>query len=117
VCESSAEYGPSLKTENATEMIDALNDLTAKGGEDIPELFYHGMLEALELVRSGSTCYAFTDAPPKDVEKKAEVEALTLQKKVRVGKVEKVTRVHVSNGTDTATSRQSTKPWRNPRLP
>ena len=77
-------YGPVFKTTNASAMIEALRDLRADGGGDESELAFHGILEAVENVRVGSTCYFFTDASAKDVDLYPVVSSLIIEKKVKV---------------------------------
>ena len=47
-------------------MIWWIGNLTARGGGDRPELFFHAAILALRAVRPRSVCYGFTDAPAKD---------------------------------------------------
>jgi hypothetical protein len=55
-------------TRDPNTMIRWLNNLTADGGDDDPELSMHGLLGAIAEVRPGSTCYLYTDASAKDIE-------------------------------------------------
>lgn len=59
-------YGPVYITRNSEQMVRWLANLTATGGGDGPELFFHGTILVLGAARPRSTCYAFTDAPAKD---------------------------------------------------
>ena len=71
-------------TTDAQQMVWWLGNLTATGGGDEPELYFSGMILALENVRPGSSCYSFTDAAAKDAELQDEAEALALANHVEV---------------------------------
>ena len=78
------EFGPALLTTDADEMIDAVNLLDNDGGGDFEELLFSGLLLALDLVKPGSHCYLFTDAPAKDANLFSASLALAVAKEVKV---------------------------------
>ncbi|UJR14901.1 hypothetical protein I4U23_001885 [Adineta vaga] len=60
------EFGPLLITTDPQVLIDAISALTANGGGDLPELYYHGLDAALSVCERESSVFTFTDAPAKD---------------------------------------------------
>ncbi|CAL4124402.1 unnamed protein product, partial [Meganyctiphanes norvegica] len=60
------EVGPILKTEDADEFLAAVNDLTASGGGDLPEMFWQALQLALANTPDYGDIFSFTDAGGKD---------------------------------------------------
>ncbi len=60
------EWGPLIITTDAQFLTDKIANLTAYGGGDEPELYYHGLNDALKVCEANSYVYTFTDAPAKD---------------------------------------------------
>ncbi|UJR18205.1 hypothetical protein I4U23_005106 [Adineta vaga] len=77
-------WGPLTISLSPQEFRDEISKLSADGGDDIPELYYHGILEALRACESDSSLYAFTDAPAKDAYLKSEAIQLAKEKRVTV---------------------------------
>jgi len=73
-----------FQTTNASAMIAQLRRLVADGGGDEPELAWSGILLAVNNVRPGSTCYFFTDASAKDMHVYPTVQAIVMEKRIRV---------------------------------
>lgn len=53
-------------------------------GGDCPEMFYTGLLRAIELSNPGSTCFVFTDAPAKDTWLKENAMGAAQEKSMRL---------------------------------
>ncbi|KAM6971809.1 von Willebrand factor A domain-containing protein 7-like [Aplochiton taeniatus] len=70
------EFGPLIKTTDADIFKQRINELTAKGGGDIPELCLSGLQLALTAAPPSSEIFVFTDAPAKDAELKSTITAL-----------------------------------------
>ncbi|CAF1566970.1 unnamed protein product [Didymodactylos carnosus] len=77
-------YGPLTISDNPMAFTAQISKLIAHDGGDAPELYYHGVLEALKVCEYGSSMYTFTDAPAKDAYLKSEVIALATDKKVTI---------------------------------
>ncbi|XP_062566521.1 von Willebrand factor A domain-containing protein 7-like [Saccostrea cucullata] len=69
-------------TADADEMIDWLSKLSVSGGADCPEYSLSGLLTGATLSNKNSPVYIYTDAPPKDPEKEAEVINILLEKNI-----------------------------------
>ena len=76
--------GPVTVTNDAKTVIDAVNKLKATGGGDCPELAMTGLYQALLHSLPESTIRLFTDADPKDEQRRKEVMSLALENKVRI---------------------------------
>ena len=76
------DVGPVTLTSNAQEVIEAVNNLTASGGGDCPELGMTGLYQALLHCLPESIIYYFSDADVKDDWRKNEVDSLAKDKKV-----------------------------------
>jgi hypothetical protein len=59
-------WGPLTISKTPEQFVTELNKLVADGGGDEPELYYHGIVEALKVCEVGSVLYAITDAPAKN---------------------------------------------------
>nr|XP_045609987.1 von Willebrand factor A domain-containing protein 7-like isoform X1 [Procambarus clarkii] len=62
-------WGPGLRTDNATEFLEAVNALYAHNGGDIEEMFWSGLQLALSLTPDYGDIFCFTDVGAKDGEK------------------------------------------------
>ena len=71
-------------TNDAQKAIDAVNNLTANGGGDCPELGMTGLYQALLHCLPDSKLYYFSDADVKDEARKNEVMSLAKEKKVKI---------------------------------
>ena len=60
------DVGSAFVTENATELLNAVNMLSARGGGDCPELSQAALLEAIDKSFRGSRLYFYSDASAKD---------------------------------------------------
>jgi hypothetical protein len=78
------EWGPLTITTDAQFLIDKIANLTAVGGGDAPELYYHGLNDALEVCEANSYVYTFTDAPAKDAFLRPKVLARAIELKTRI---------------------------------
>ena len=76
--------GPVTITNDASTVIDAVNKLKANGGGDCPELAMMGLYKALLRSLPESTIYLFTDADPKDEQRRKEVMSLALENKIKI---------------------------------
>ena len=76
--------GPVTVTNDAEEVIEAVNNLTANGGGDCPELGMTGLYQALLHCLPESNIYYFSDADVKDESRKKEVDSLAKDKKVQI---------------------------------
>ena len=76
--------GPVTLTSNAKKVIDAVNNLTANGGGDCPELGMTGLYQALLHCLPQSNLYYFSDADVKDKARKNEVMLLAKEKRVKI---------------------------------
>jgi len=79
-----SSVGPVTVTTDANAFINALNGLSASGGDDCPELSEAGMLGALDALAEGSDLFMFTDASSKDSALTATVSSLARQKDIRI---------------------------------
>ena len=77
-------WGPLTISLNPQEFTNEISKLSADGGGDTPELYYHGILNALKKCEVGSSLYAFTDAPAKDAYLKSQTIQLAREKQVTV---------------------------------
>ena len=71
-------------TSDAKVVIEAVNNLTANGGGDCPELGMTGLYQALLHCLSESIIYYFSDADVKEEWRKNEVDFLAKEKKVKI---------------------------------
>ncbi|CAF1685410.1 unnamed protein product [Rotaria magnacalcarata] len=78
------EWGPLTITTDAQYLIDEIKNLTVFGGGDTPELYYHGVNEALQVCEPNSIVYTFTDAPAKDYYLQPKVLARAIELKSKV---------------------------------
>ncbi|CAK6971424.1 von Willebrand factor A domain-containing protein 7-like [Scomber scombrus] len=69
-------FGKMIKTTDPTAFKNAINSLSANGGEDVEELSLSGLQLALTAAPSSSEIFLFTDAPAKDKHLKSTVIAL-----------------------------------------
>ncbi|XP_051939466.1 von Willebrand factor A domain-containing protein 7-like [Hippocampus zosterae] len=69
-------FGPLLITTNADKFKESINELTASGGGDVPELCLSGLQLALTAAPPSSEIFVFTDAPAKDADLKSTITAL-----------------------------------------
>ena len=76
--------GPVTVTSDAQRAIDAVNNLTASGGGDCPELGMTGLYQALLRCLPETIIYYFSDADVKDEFRKNEVMSLAKEKKVKI---------------------------------
>ncbi|XP_068697149.1 von Willebrand factor A domain-containing protein 7-like [Montipora foliosa] len=81
---SDPEVGPVTVTNDAQEVIDAVNNLAANGGGDCPELGMAGLYQALLRCLPESVIVFFSDADSKDEHRKNEVSSLAKEKKVKL---------------------------------
>ena len=79
-----SDVGPVTVTNDAQEVIEAVNNLTANGGGDCPELGMTGLYQALLHCLPESNIYYFSDADVKDEWRKNEVDSLAKDKKVKL---------------------------------
>ncbi|CAF1439252.1 unnamed protein product [Rotaria magnacalcarata] len=77
-------WGPLTTSLTPQQFTNEISKLTATGGGDGPELYYHGILDALQVCEIGSSLYAFTDAPAKDAYLKSQVVQLAKDKRVTI---------------------------------
>ena len=78
------EVGPVTVTSDANVVIEAVNNLTANGGGDCPELGMTGLYQALLHCLPESIIYYFSDADAKDEWRKNEVDSLAKEKRVKI---------------------------------
>ena len=71
-------------TSDAEVVIEAVNNLTANGGGDCPELGMTGLYQALLHCLPESNILYFSDADVKDESRKNEVESLAKEKKAKI---------------------------------
>ena len=76
--------GPVTVTSDAKTVIDAVNNLTASGGGDCPELGMTGVYQALLHCPPETIIYYFSDADVKDEDREREVMSLAKEKKVKI---------------------------------
>ncbi|XP_022075423.2 von Willebrand factor A domain-containing protein 7-like isoform X2 [Acanthochromis polyacanthus] len=70
------DFGPVIRTADADKFKVSINNLTAIGGGDNPELSLSGLQLALTAAPPSSQIFVFTDAPAKDTQLKETVTAL-----------------------------------------
>ncbi|XP_056135621.1 von Willebrand factor A domain-containing protein 7-like [Lampris incognitus] len=70
------DFGPLITTSNADVFKDRINELSAKGGGDLPEMCLSGLQLALTAAPSSSDIFVFTDAAAKDAHLKSTITAL-----------------------------------------
>ena len=78
------EVGPVTVTSDAKTVIEAVNNLTASGGGDCPELGMTGLYQALLHCLPETNIYYFSDADVKDEDRENEVLSLAKKKKVKI---------------------------------
>ena len=78
------EVGPVTVTSDANTVIDAVNNLTASGGGDCPELGMTGVYQALLHCPPETIIYYFSDADVKDEHREREIMSLAKEKKVKI---------------------------------
>lgn len=78
------EWGPLIITTDAQFLIDKITNLTVFDGGDLPELYYHGLNDALEVCETNSLVYTFTDASAKDAYLRPKVHARATEIKARI---------------------------------
>ncbi|CAF3901108.1 unnamed protein product [Rotaria sp. Silwood2] len=78
------KWGPLTITTDVQFFIDKIKNLTVDGGGDEPELYYHGLNEALQVCEMNSIIYTFTDAPAKDAYLRSKVFARATELKSRI---------------------------------
>ena len=78
------EVGPVTVTSDAKTVIEAVNNLTATGGGDCPELGMTGLYQALLHCLPETNIYYFSDADVKDENRENEVLSLAKKKKVKI---------------------------------
>ena len=76
--------GPVTVTSDAKTVIDAVNNLTASGGGDCPELGMTGVYQALLHCPPETIIYYFSDADVKDEYREREIMSLAKEKKVKI---------------------------------
>ena len=76
--------GPVTVTSDAKTVIDAVNNLTASGGGDCPELGMTGVYQALLHCPPETIIYYFSDADVKDEHREREIMSLAKEKKVKI---------------------------------
>ena len=77
-------WGPLTISETPEDFTAEISNLIAFGGGDGPELYYHGIVEALKVCEIGSFLYAFTDAPAKDAYLKSQAIQLAKEKRATI---------------------------------
>lgn len=77
-------WGPLTVTTDAQLFIGTIRNLTVIGNEDRPELYFHGLHDALEVCEANSIVYTFTDAPAKDGYLRPQVMARAKELNVRI---------------------------------
>ena len=76
--------GPVTETTDVNVFKNALNTLSAHGGDDCPELSQAGMLEALAASDDGGELFMFTDANSKDTALAGTVDSLAASKDIKL---------------------------------
>ena len=77
-------WGPLTVSSTCEAFTSEITKLRARGGGDEPELFYHGIIAALQQCEIGSTIFAFTDGPAKDNDLRGVALRLAMEKRVTV---------------------------------
>lgn len=80
-------WGPLTVTQDPVIFAQKINKLYAYGGGDVPELFYHGVLDAVRACEPNSVLYVFTDAPAKDEYLRPTTEMLAKDKNVKINPI------------------------------
>ncbi|CAF2816456.1 unnamed protein product [Rotaria sp. Silwood2] len=75
-------WGPVTISKTPEAFVSEISKLYAHDGGDTPELYYHGIVDALKACEIGSVLYAFTDAPAKDAYLKSQAVQLAKEKRV-----------------------------------
>ncbi|CAF1566375.1 unnamed protein product [Rotaria sp. Silwood1] len=75
-------WGPLTISRTPEAFVLEISKLDAHDGGDGPELYYHGIVDALKACEIGSVLYAFTDAPAKDAYLKSQAIQLAKEKRV-----------------------------------
>ncbi|XP_051512664.1 von Willebrand factor A domain-containing protein 7-like isoform X2 [Myxocyprinus asiaticus] len=78
------DFGPVMETDNPHEFMRYMEDLTALGGGDEPEMCLSALQLALTHSPPLSEIFVFTDASPKDRHLQSSVQALILEKQTKV---------------------------------
>lgn len=76
--------GPIISTDDPNVFRTAVNNLTASGGDDCPELAYTGLYRTLEEMDIGGSILMFTDADAKDEQLSGSVRALAREKHISI---------------------------------
>ncbi|XP_042599631.1 von Willebrand factor A domain-containing protein 7 [Cyprinus carpio] len=77
-------FGPVMETDNPYQFMQYMEDLTALGGGDEPEMCLSALQLALTHSPPLSEIFVFTDASPKDHHLQSAVQALILEKQTKV---------------------------------
>ena len=77
-------WGPLTVSPTCELFTSEISKLRARGGGDEPELFYHGIIAALQQCEMGSTVFVFTDGPAKDHDLKGVALRLATEKRVTI---------------------------------
>ena len=80
-------WGPLTVTRDPVIFAQEIDKLYADGGGDEPELFYHGVLDAVKACEPNSILYAFTDASAKDEDLRPTTEMLAKDKNVKINPI------------------------------
>jgi hypothetical protein len=81
-------WGPLTKTTDINVFKEEINKaICACGGGDDPELFYHGLLDAIQACDSNSIVFTFTDASPKDPGLRPQALSLALDKCIKINTI------------------------------
>lgn len=78
------KVGPVVISRSLDQFKDAVNELTAAGGGDEPEMFYSGLLNAVAFCEPYSTVFTLTDASPKDRKLSNMIKAIVMKKNLRI---------------------------------
>ena len=73
-----------FQTYNSEDFLNAIGQLIPRGGGDCPEPSIGALIRAIRASEPNSPIYVYTDAPPSDPNRLAEVEALISEKGVTV---------------------------------
>ena len=78
------ECGPATRTTDTEDFLEAVNSLSPDGGGDTPEMFWCGLLEAIQTAPMFSDIICFTDAVGKDGQLMPTVKVLANEKHSKV---------------------------------
>ena len=78
------ECGPATRTTDPEDFLEIVNDLSLVGGGDWPEMFWCGLLEAIQTAPMFSDIICFTDAVGKDGQLMPTVKVLANEKHSKV---------------------------------